>query len=103
MYCWLSDNEGQTWYTSEKIWLFHEGKRFWFEEGNVTELADGRVLMYARTPVGRLFKSYSSDGGQTWTEPQPAPLAAAYAPCALSRMPTGGLIVHLESEHSGGG
>jgi len=92
MYCWLSDDEGQTWHTSEKIWLFHEGKRFWFEEGNVVELNDGRLLMFARTPVGRLFKSYSSDEGETWSDPEPTPLAAAYAPCALSRMPTGDLL-----------
>ena len=92
MYCWLSDDEGRTWTTSEEIWLFHEGKRYWFEEGNVVELSDGRVLMLARTPMGRLYKSYSSDRGQTWSAPEPTPLAAAYAPCALAMMPTGDLL-----------
>ncbi len=92
MYCWLSDDEGETWKTSEEIVVYHEGKRYWFEEGNLVELSDGRVLMFARTPMGRLFKSYSSDGGETWSSPEPTPLAASYAPCALSRMPTGDLL-----------
>ncbi|MFH0965902.1 MAG: sialidase family protein [Planctomycetota bacterium] len=91
-YCWLSDDEGETWHHGQEAVLMHDGKRFWFEEGSVVELADGRVLMLARTPVGRLFKSYSSDGAETWSDPEPTPLAAAYAPCASARMPDGNLL-----------
>ena len=92
MYCWFSDDEGQTWQNSEVIWLVHEDKLFWFEEGSIVELRDGRLLMYARTPMGRLFKSYSADDGETWSDPAPTPLASAYAPCTLARLPNGDLL-----------
>ena len=57
------------------------------------ELRDGRVLMFMRTQLGQLYKSFSSDGGRRWSVPEPTGLAAALAPCRLRRIPkTGDLI-----------
>ena len=92
MYCWLSDDEGETWQNSEEIAIYHQGKPYWFDEGKVVELKNGCLLMMTGTPMGRLFKSYSSDDGETWSSPEPTPLANAAAPCALSRMPNGDLL-----------
>ncbi len=41
-----------------------------FDEHQYVELGDGRIWMTARTEEG-MFSSYSSDGGRTWTAPEP--------------------------------
>jgi len=63
------------------------------DEPNVAETADGRVLFMARSTVGRLVYSYSSDQGETWTAVRPTALASSYSPPRLRRIPqTGDLI-----------
>src|SRR5262249_25886789 len=51
------------------------------------ELHDGRLLMFGRTELGRQYVSHSADRGLSWSEPQPGPLAAAYSPTLLARIP----------------
>ena len=89
---WTSDDEGKTWQQADPIGTLHDGKRYPFEEATGVELKDGRLMLFGRTVHGRLFKSYSSDGGLTWTEPVPTPLVSSYAPASLSRMPNGDLL-----------
>jgi hypothetical protein len=65
-----------------------------FDEPVVEELKDGRVLMYARTQLGRLYRSISNDGGISWSVPEPLPLASSDSPCQLVRIPsTGDLLL----------
>jgi len=72
------------------------------DEPVVDQLPDGRLLMLFRTMVGRLFKSFSEDNGNTWSLPKPTPLAADNAPCAMRRIPsTGDLLCvwnHLSND-----
>ncbi|MFH0964872.1 MAG: sialidase family protein [Planctomycetota bacterium] len=90
--CWLSDDEGKTWRRSQTI-LSEKGEvKAAFEEAVGVELPDGKLMLFARTPMARIFKCYSSDGGETWTKPEPTPLVSSYAPCALGRMPNGDLL-----------
>jgi len=92
-YSWtyMSDDGGATWIASESELLVRRNKGrdgyYSFEEPCVEELADGRLIMLGRTELGRQFVSYSKDRGVSWTEPQPAPLASAYAPALLIRVP----------------
>jgi len=90
--CWLSDDEGKTWHSSEHIINPHDGVNLPFEEAVGVQLKGGRLMLFGRTPMARLFKSYSSDNGETWTQPVPTPLVSTYAPCALRRMPKGDLL-----------
>jgi hypothetical protein len=63
------------------------------DEPNVAECADERVMLLARSTVGRLVQSYSGDGGETWTPVLPSDLAASYSPPRLRRIPdTGDLL-----------
>ena len=87
---YFSDNEGATWKSSESELLVRQNKGrdgyFSFEEPCIEELHDGRLLMFGRTELGRQFVSYSKDRGESWSEPQPGPLASAYAPALLARI-----------------
>jgi hypothetical protein len=88
---YLSDDDGATWKASASQLLVRMNKGrdgyYSFEEPCVEERHDGRLLMLGRTELGRQYVSYSQDRGVSWSEPQPGPLASAYAPTLLIRLP----------------
>ena len=51
------------------------------------ELKDGRVYMLARTETGRLYESYSHDGGVNWEPLRPSRFLGTDAPAAFLRLP----------------
>ena len=97
---YFSDDEGLTWERSGDDVIVHMadfGGPDTFAtivEPGVIELKDGRVMMVGRTRLGQLFQSFSSDGGFTWTVPEPMHLASSYAPAEIKRIPsTGDLLI----------
>lgn len=58
-----------------------------FVEPTIAELADGRLLCHGRTMMGQIYRSFSSDGGITWSEPEPTGLASSYSPGMLREIP----------------
>jgi len=64
--CFLSDDEGATWRGSATVLPPPEGSHAGLQEPGVIELTDGRVMMYIRTDQGCVYRSYSTDGGDTW-------------------------------------
>ncbi|MFH0963179.1 MAG: sialidase family protein [Planctomycetota bacterium] len=90
-----SVNFGNTWEQSANLigWFDEKGEPNGYgahtscDEPNVAETVDGRVLFLARSQVGRLVYSYSSDGGATWTAVRPTKLACSYSPPRLRRIP----------------
>lgn len=89
-YCLITDDEGETWRTSE--YVKPAGGGCW--ENVCIELKDGKVLMLLRTQLGSQYKCISSDGGETWSEPVPTMLTGSAAPAALTRVPkTGDILV----------
>ncbi|MBO9605595.1 MAG: exo-alpha-sialidase [Paenibacillaceae bacterium] len=93
-----SDDDGHTWNLPEHyIDLPMRGAA----EGHLEELADGRVFMIMRTQLGAIFKSYSSDGGITWSKPQTTGLRAPESCPNLMRIPQTGdlMIVWNNSEY----
>ena len=59
----------------------------------MVELQDGRLMCYMRSTCGRILKSYSSDGGQTWSKVELTDLAMSNAPCTIKRIPGSGDLV----------
>ena len=87
-----SDDRGSTWKGSQLVDIRtnHDGA----DEPGVVELKDGRVLMYFRTDLGRIYQSFSSDQGVTWTSPEPMSLTAPVSPAIVKRIPsTGDLLI----------
>lgn len=95
-YCYLSDDDGETWRESQRV---KPGDGSW--EPAAIELTDGRVLMLMRTGLGGQYQSFSSDGGETWTEPAPSQLVGTAAPVSLSRIPTTGHILAVWNHNPG--
>jgi len=94
----FSDDEGQTWKQSKGflVGYFKDGHmgHMSCEEPTVAELKDGRLLCYIRSTCGRILKSYSSDGGKSWTKVELTGLAMSNSPAMLKRLPmTGDLVL----------
>jgi hypothetical protein len=89
--CFYSTDGGKSWSLTE-TWAKLPGDRG-MQEPVVAELADGRLVMLARTGKGAHHRSYSSDGGRTWSVPQPTTLTAACSPLTMKTMPDGRLLV----------
>ena len=96
VYCLLSDDDGRTWLDSQFITVKND---CW--ENACIELKDGRVLMLIRTGLGSQYKSISSDGGETWSEPVATSLLGTAAPVSLSRIPETGDILAIWNNNPG--
>ena len=90
-FVYYSDDEGQTWTRSrnEVHATVKEGYGGIFPMGEpqVAELADGRLILIGWSTVGRMFRAYSEDRGESWLESEPTDLAVRRGPFALKRIP----------------
>ena len=93
VYSWVnySDDEGQSWQKSlSELYISvnkgHDGF-YSFDEPGLEEMADGRLMMIARTQLGRPYQSFSEDGGVHWSSPEPVELASGISPQLLIRIP----------------
>ncbi|MBC7099321.1 exo-alpha-sialidase [Candidatus Bipolaricaulota bacterium] len=59
----------------------------------VVRLPDGRILAYMRSQEGRIFASYSADGGRTWSRPEPTPLPNPNSGIDMARLRSGALVL----------
>jgi Neuraminidase (sialidase) len=97
--CYLSDDGGQTWRESKQSMA---SDRVVYQEPGVVELSDGRILMFIRTDAGTQYLSWSSDGGETWSVPEPAPqLTSPLSPASIKRIPSTGDLLVVWNNHAG--
>ncbi len=93
-FAYVSDDEGQSWTKSlSELYISKRRAAYDLEEPTVVELKDGKLLMHLRNQTGRIYRSWSADGGIGWTWPEPLQVAASNTPCLLNRMPTGELLM----------
>lgn len=89
--CAFSDDEGKTWEFSDN-WIYLPMRGC--SEGHIEELRNGQILMVLRTQLGSVFKSYSDDGGKTWSKAQTTGMKAPESCPDLNRIPqTGDLML----------
>ncbi len=90
---YYSDNEGASWKPSETILDLPQSKAGAQEPG-VIELLDGRVMLWVRTDLGRIYRAYSRDKGKTFSELKPIPeLDSPLSPQSIKRHPKSGDLV----------
>ena len=100
-FAYISDDEGKTWKRSLSELFVSVNRAAWdLEEPTVVELRDGRLLMHFRAAQGRMYKSYSSDGGFSWTRPEAVHIAAAYVPSIIRRIPSTGELLMVWNQAS---
>ena len=91
-YAYYSDDEGRNWQRSrnEVHASLDNGMSggFGMDEPAIAELVDDRLILIALTPLGRMFRSYSADRGETWLQAEPTDLAVRGGGCLnLKRIP----------------
>jgi hypothetical protein len=92
----LSDDAGKTWRPSTGECVVDTGGHL-LESGAAEpiciELKDGRIWMLMRTQGGYQYEAFSSDGGETWTEPTPSRFVSSNSPGALLRLRDGRIVL----------
>ncbi|MGD9495537.1 MAG: exo-alpha-sialidase [Armatimonadota bacterium] len=88
-----STDDGATWQPSNLIDLGGHGHHDGAMEATLTELADGRLLMFLRTTLDRLWRAWSFDGGRTWRQLEPTDIPASNAPAFVLRLQSGRLVL----------
>ena len=87
--CYYSD-DSYTWIRSRNF--VDTGKTT--EEPSIVALKDGRLLMVFRNRMGYVGKAYSSDQGDSWSEPGFYELPSPLSPQHITRIPkTGDLLL----------
>jgi len=91
---YTSDDNGRTWQRgkSELSVVAPDGRRCAAQEPGVVELKDGSILLWIRTNAGCQYMCRSTDGGISWSTPQPSALVAPLSPATIKRIPTGDLL-----------
>ena len=73
------------------------------DEPSVAVCSDGRLMMMARSTVGRLVQTYSEDGGETWTPVLPSDLAGfVFSAAAEADTQYRRPVVRVEPDVAGG-
>lgn len=98
--CYISDDEGLSWRAGKAaVDLPKRGAM----EPEVIELTDSRVMMIMRNQLGTISKSYSQDGGDTWSAPGDLGVTAPEAPATIRRIPaTGDLLLIWNNTYTAG-
>lgn len=94
----ISDDNGETWRKSKNdvdIRVLDPDNKDGAQEPAVVELKDGRILMLIRNSLGYVARAYSTDEGETWSEPELIKeLEAPLSPQSIRRLPqTGDLLL----------
>ena len=71
-----------------------------FQEPGVIELKDGRVMMFIRTQLGSQYLSWSSDRGDTWSEPKASDIMSPLSPASIKRIPKTKDLLMVWNDHS---
>lgn len=90
----LSDDDGRSWRESAgycTLPVVHT--RSGLQEPGVIEWSPGHLWAWSRTDLGRQYEMFSSDGGETWTQPLPSRFTAPNSPLSMKRIPDTGRLV----------
>ncbi len=98
--CYLSDDNGQSWRRSKTELNPPPGSATGLQEPGVVELKGGRLMMLCRTDQGCQFRSYSQDGGETWSPAEPSEIKSPVSPVSIKRIPLTGDLLLVWNDHT---
>lgn len=98
--CYLSDDNGATWRRSKTELAPPPKSKTGLQEPGIVELKDGRLLMLCRTDQGCQYRSYSADGGDTWSPAEPSDLQSPVSPASVKRIPKTGDLLLVWNDHA---
>jgi photosystem II stability/assembly factor-like uncharacterized protein len=98
--CYLSDDDGRTWRKSKTELHPPKRSRSGLQEPAVVELKDGKLMMLCRTDQGSQFRSFSTDGGETWSDAEPSDIKSPLSPASIKRIPKTGDLLMVWNDHS---
>jgi sialidase-1 len=98
--CFLSDDAGATWRPGAFVPQPDPDQPISLQEPLVVELRDARLMMLIRNATGCLYRSWSSDGGETWTTAEPTELLSPLSPASCKRLPSTGDLLVVYNDHS---
>jgi Neuraminidase (sialidase) len=101
VFCTYSDNGGRTWKKSTTELAGPEASKTGLQEPAVIELKDGRIMMLCRTGLGCQYRSYSKDGGETWSPAEASNILSPLSPASIARIPTTGDLLLVWNDHDG--
>ena len=101
MMCLLSDDDGRTWRESRGKIESPPQSTSGLQEPGVVELRDGRLYMWMRIDMGFQYECFSEDGGETWSEAYPSPMASPTSPASIKRVPWSNDLLLVWNDHSG--
>lgn len=101
-YILRSEDQGMTWelQPGRRHAGWHAPAYNRMDEGRPISLADGRVLLMARTPEGHLWQAWSEDDGKSWSDPTPSPLVHPDAPPMVFHLSDGDTLAAFHHNRS---
>ncbi|MBK8506001.1 MAG: exo-alpha-sialidase [Saprospiraceae bacterium] len=87
IYCFYSDNEGDSWERSASVPI---PDAITAQEPGLILLKDQSLLMYIRTDVGTQCYSRSLDQGRSWSPIEKSQLVSPLSPASIKRIPSTG-------------
>lgn len=108
-YVHISDNAGRTWHKSVEMISVppyqptreHQGVR-WYNagvEGSIVELKGGKLWMLLRTSQDQHYQSFSTDKGETWSQPGPSRFYGTLTMPTIGRLKDGRILVLWTNAH----
>ena len=99
--CVLSDDGGKSWRRGKGSVDAPPASRTGLQEPAVVELNDGRLMMLCRTDQGCQMRSYSADGGETWSEAERTEIRSPVSPASVERIPKTGDLLLVWNDNDG--
>ncbi len=97
----ISDDDGRTWRPDGTRVEPPPKRSVVLQEPGALELRDGRIWMWMRTHSDYQYEVFSTDRGDTWTQPAPSALASPCSPATIERIPWSGHLLAVWNDHSG--
>lgn len=98
IFSYYSDDNGQTWKAGGEV---ANPNDVTLQEPGVVELKSGDIMMIIRSSGGVQHKSYSKDGGQSWSTVEPTNIKSPISPATIERIPSTGDLLMVWNNNDG--